>query len=497
MSWLAMEKVEWDDVQGIVLYGYKDLPYSAYLLWRFSTESGLAKRQWLAELAGRLTRANSGGEEDEPGTARAAPGSSRPAINLALTATGLQQLGIGEPTLDGFSLEFLEGMAPLPSDETRPPRRSNVLGDLGESSPQHWDWGGWRREREIDGLLLLFAADENLLLQLVESETRKMAGVAQPIPIELRGHFNDDLKEHFGFTDGISQPLIEGAPQRRRRKHSDAKQASISRVKPGEFLLGYRNERNDRICAKGTEPKAKRDVRLNGTYLVFRQLEQDVAAFDAFVSSLAADLGKTRDWVGARLMGREPDGTPLIKRGTDAPKGDARNDFLYHYEDRFGLACPIGSHVRRANPRDSLGPDPDTALRLSKMHRIIRRGRPYGKRWERSEHAEDDSRGMLFIALNADIAGQFEMIQHTWLNNRNFGGLCTGTDPISHFDDGGVITIQRRPTNLHIRRAAPFVRVRGGAYFFLPGIQVLRDIAASLPDEPHSSASNQPSHLMA
>ena len=53
----------------------------------------------------------------------------------------------------------------------------------------------------------------------------------------------------------------------------------------------------------------------------------------------------------------------------------------------------------------------------------------------------DKSRGMLFIALNADIAGQFEMIQHTWLNNPHFNGLYTGTDPISHFDDGGLIKI--------------------------------------------------------
>ncbi len=86
---------------------------------------------------------------------------------------------------------------------------------------------------------------------------------------------------------------------------------------------------------------------------------------------------------------------------------------------------------------------------------------------------------MLFIALNADIAGQFEMIQHSWLNNPRFEGLYSGTDPISHFAQGGSITIQSRPTNLHVERPAPFVRVRGGAYFFLPGIQALRDIAAS------------------
>jgi deferrochelatase/peroxidase EfeB len=115
------------------------------------------------------------------------------------------------------------------------------------------------------------------------------------------------------------------------------------------------------------------------------------------------------------------------------------------------------------------------------MHRIIRRGRPYGERWEpngANGHGDKAERGMLFIALNADIAGQFEMIQHSWINNPHFNGLYTGTDPISHFPDGEGITIQSRPSNLRIDRAKPFVTVRGGAYFFLPGLRALRDIAA-------------------
>jgi Dyp-type peroxidase family len=321
-----------------------------------------------------------------------------------------------------------------------------------------------------------------------------MAGVARSIPIELKGrfHFDDGFKEHFGFKDGISQPLIEGAPSPNRADQSDEMQARISLVKPGEFLLGYLNERKERLGKrhgkKGNRADVKRDLRLNGTYLVFRQLEQDVAAFDAFVSNLAECLCETKDWVRARLMGRAPDGKPLIH--TDATGSRALNNFLYHYEDQDGLVCPIGAHVRRANPRDSLGPDPDTALHLSKMHRIIRRGRPYGNRWEPGQAQQiGESRGMLFIALNADIAGQFEMIQHSWLNNPHFNGLYTGTDPISHFDDGGMFLIQQRPMNLHIKREQPFVRVRGGAYFFLPGIQALRDIAESLPDGPGRATS--------
>ena len=484
-----MEKVEWEDVQRIVLSGYKHLPCSAYVVWRFQPERRALKKEWLASLAERLTPAVA--DEQREATpnndaADTAGSKKQPAINLALTASGLRHLGIGESELHSFSLEFVEGMAPQPAPETQIPRRTNILGDLGASSPEFWDWGGWKENRDIDGLLLLFAADETSLRKLIETEREAIDPIAARDPIVLKGRFYSDMKEHFGYVDGLSQPKIEGRPKRKTNKA--AKKRHISDVKPGEFLLGYLNERRARITNKqdgdAKNGETPRDVRRNGTYLVFRQLEQNVAAFNAFVSDLAERLGETQDWVAARLLGRSRDGDPLVPDRTRRPGAGPKNDFLYYYEDPSGLACPIGAHIRRANPRDSLPPDPDTALRLSKMHRIIRRGRPYGERPDADTEKPDGEkakRGMLFIALNADIAGQFEMIQHSWLNNPHFNGLYSGTDVISHYSEGESITIQSRPANLDIRRPAPFVTVRGGAYFFLPGIQALRDIAAS-PD---------------
>jgi deferrochelatase/peroxidase EfeB len=200
-----------------------------------------------------------------------------------------------------------------------------------------------------------------------------------------------------------------------------------------------------------------------------------------------------QNWVAARMIGRTRDGEPLIPRSADS-RTTRRNDFLYYFEDRFGLRCPLGAHIRRANPRDIVGPDPDTALRLSKMHRILRRGRPYGKPLgdlgkpvedlgkpieDTGKLVEDTGeRGMLFIALNADIAGQFELVQHTWINNGRFNGLYDETDPLIHFPgEKRLMTIQRRPTSLRVETLQQFVRVRGGAYFFLPGIQALRALA--------------------
>jgi len=493
----VMETIEWEDVQRIVLSGYPCLPCSAYVLWRFQSVERALKKRWLAELVKKLTPAVSG----DP---------SKPAINLALTASGLRHLGI-EPELNSFSLEFIEGMAPQPASKTQIPRRTNILGDLEASSPEFWDWGGWNKNRDIDGLLLLFASDEISLEKLIEAEREAMHRIADGGPIVLRGRFFPDMKEHFGYVDGLSQPKIEGRPKRKTNKAPEKTHISgvkpDSEVKPGEFLLGYLNERRARI-ANGQSW----DVRRNGTYLVFRQLEQDVAAFNAFLSDVAKRIPESEDWVAARLLGRWRNGDPLVAKGPDAratnskgsdPKAAdskvpdeqatdskgpcakataSKNDFLYYYEDRSGLVCPIGAHIRRANPRDSFPPDPDTALRLSKMHRIIRRGRPYGERRKpdnENTECRQAQRGMLFIALNADIAGQFEMIQHSWLNNPHFGGLYAGTDPFGHFiDDDGTIVIQRRPTNLRIKRPGPFVKVRGGAYFFLPGIQALRSMTA-------------------
>jgi Dyp-type peroxidase family len=500
---IDMEKIEWEDIQGLVRSGYGRLEYAAYVLWRFRTGEPAAAKLWLRDLSQRLTHGRSGDalleREETEAAEHASKGErdSRPdtAINLALSESGLKLLGLSDAERSRFSLEFVEGMAPKPTEGGACPRRCNLLGDLGESSPQHWDWGGWGGNRVIDGMLLLYARTRERVDALVEAESRLMQDAAEPImatsgqsasSLGFRGHFNRGKKEHFGFRDGISQPVIDGTPKAKRLKKRHRKEARLALVQPGEFLLGYLNERQRRVCmsppkrARGAKPEKLRELLRNGTYLVVRQLEQDVEAFHDFVSHAAEQLKgeanpSTKDWVTARLLGRWPNGEPLVPPGADG-RADAskRNDFLYQLEDKMGLACPVGAHIRRANPRDIIGPDPDTALRLSKMHRIIRRGRPY-RDVDGNEAQGKERRGMLFICLNADIAGQFEHIQHVWLNNPHFAGLYTGCDALSHSPIGrGAMTIQHRPVNLQIENGKPFVRVRGGAYFFLPGIAALR-----------------------
>jgi Dyp-type peroxidase family len=330
---------------------------------------------------------------------------------------------------------------------------------------------------------------------LIDEEEASMPGAIDRIRT-LYGRIYIDRREHFGFKDGISQPVIEGTRRADRLNRSNPKEARISVVKPGEFVLGYLNERGTRTTFSNA-PMA-RDLGRNGSYLVFRQLAQNVQRFNEFLLDTARRVYSTQqphqhqlDWVASRLVGRTPKGEPMVPRDADSrpdagdDSGDGnnndRNDFLYHFEDRFGLACPIGAHIRRANPRDALDPDPDTALRLSKMHRIIRRGRIYGDRLFAAEGEAagkpDDPRGLNFICLNADIADQFEMVQHSWLNRTHFGGLHHESDPLSHYPDGGTtMTIQHRPGNMRVS-VPQCVRVRGGAYFFLPGIAALRSLA--------------------
>jgi Dyp-type peroxidase family len=316
-----------------------------------------------------------------------------------------------------------------------------------------------------------------------------------------------DAHEHFGFHDGISQPIVEGLS--RKGPWADT-------IRAGEFVLGYPNEYGlytegpvvDAAADRdGILPKAgangggaMRDLGRNGTYLVLRQLAQHVHRFWQFADREAKNQDEShidpssgtndppaRVRVAAKMVGRWPEGAPLVM----SPERDDRhlsgaNDFAYHASDPFGDRCPIGSHVRRANPRDSLDPDPGSraSVAINKRHRILRRGRSYGPRITVEEaigggEEPDDPRGLHFLCLNANIARQFEFIQHTWVNDPKFSGLYDDPDPLVGARSGnrGDVTIQGRPVRTRLQGMPEFTSVRGGAYFFLPGIRALRYLA--------------------
>jgi deferrochelatase/peroxidase EfeB len=232
-------------------------------------------------------------------------------------------------------------------------------------------------------------------------------------------------------------------------------------------------------------------------------LSQDVGAFWKFMD----DQTKGRDGAAAadaqirlasKMVGRWPGGAPLVKSPhADDPALCDDNDFLYHRAgDEHGFKCPIGAHVRRANPRDALDPEPgsDRSIEVGKRHRVLRRGRPYGAPVAESMEIADilarrdvpGDRGLHFICFNTHIGRQFEFIQHTWLNNPKFDGLCEDDDPMAGDRGGsrekpcGTFTVQSEPLRTRVTGMPRFSHVRGGGYFFLPGIRAVRFLA-SLP----------------
>jgi Dyp-type peroxidase family len=440
--------LELGDVQGLVARGYGSLSAASFLL--LGLEDGAAARRWLAAVVESVTS----GDERPEGRA----------VNVAFTSLGLLRLGLADEVLQQFSNEFVHGMTTE--------HRRRILGDVGESAPENWDWGGPSSDA-VGAVLLLYARDNSELAGLLEEQLGLLVDAGVEVQRKLDTS-NLDGFEPFGFRDGISQPFVEGLS-----KSGPAGQT----VRVGEFVLGYVNEHGHVT----DEPLVADGIGRNGSYLVFRQLEQDVRGFWRFIDSVAPHPAE-RDRLAAKMVGRWRSGAPLaLSPDRDDPRLAEVNDFAYFLDDAAGARCPIGAHVRRTNPRDSLDPGPgtDKSLAINRRHRLLRRGREYGQALSQEAAlteslAPDEQRGLHFICLNANIARQFEFVQDTWLNNPKFAGLYDDSDPLVGQSSpyGGTFTI---PSSEGVRTRVTgmprFITVRGGAYFFLPGLQALRRLA--------------------
>jgi deferrochelatase/peroxidase EfeB len=229
----------------------------------------------------------------------------------------------------------------------------------------------------------------------------------------------------------------------------------------------------------------QKDLGRNGSYLVFRQMQQHVGQFWEFVRANTEGEGKGIE-LAAKMVGRWPSGAPLVLFPDADPGGDHfENNFGYAELDNGGLRCPIGSHIRRTNPRDVFEDNPPArSLRLTKKHRIIRRGRTYklSRPAEPGRPAEVEI-GLKFMCFNADISHQFEFIQHTWANFPRFDKLHADPDPIIGTVGApppGLVqdfTVQRCPVNRHVHNLKRFVTIRGGVYLFFPSIKAIKYFA--------------------
>ena len=469
------EALEKDDIQGLVAWGYGHLPSASWHLLRVDDHRKAAR--WLRRTVPLVTTA----EGDSPRDA---------AVNLALAPSGLERLGLDASAFEGFSPEFRGGMTTE--------HRQRVLGDEGASrTPATWSWGG-PETPTVDLIVLLYAADDPALAALATRVLGDLPAAGLQEVRRLETTWLGD-REHFGFHDGIAQPSIEGL---RAGRPEDM-------IAAGEFVLGYENEygrRTDRpllppdLDPDGVLPPVsdrgrddRRDFGRNGTYLVVRQLGQDVPGFWRFADAASRHNGgrsagsaeQAREALAARIVGRWPSGAPLtLAPDADDPQLARENDFGYHHADADGLRCPVGAHVRRANPRDALEPKPGTAesIAVNKRHRLVRRSRTYGtpltpeQALTTGTDEGDDPRGLFFACLCGNLARQFEFVQHTWINNPKFAGLYEDPDPLLG-PAGGTLTIQAKPVRRRVTSLPEFVSVHGGGYFFLPGVRALRYLA--------------------
>jgi Dyp-type peroxidase family len=253
-------------------------------------------------------------------------------------------------------------------------------------------------------------------------------------------------------------------------------------------VLGYPNAYG---CLPATPRYRELDLGRNGSYVVFRKLGQDVAALWSWLRQRAAELSPdavdaTTDALAAKLMGRWRSGASLAQTPEhDDPRlatPERVNDFGYLEQDPIGLRCPVGSHVRRANPRDARGGRAEESAAVVGRHRILRRGRAFGPPLAdadaRAGRHDGCARGLYFISLQASIARGFEFVQQTWLTNPGFGGLFGEPDPIAGNSDGtAAFTIPARPLPLRLCHVPRVVTVHGGGYFLLPSLTALGHLA--------------------
>src|SRR5262249_7407002 len=356
---MAASVIDYRDVQGLVRFGHGHLTEACFLLVR--VEDAAAVRAWLAP--GSIPTAE---------TVAVLP---ETALQVAITCEGLQALGVPAAIIQQFSPEFITGMS---GEESR----SRRLGDLGANAPAQWQWGSPGNAPHL--LLMLYArrgkVDEWTQTMIERLPEAGLSLLRQLCTAELDG------REPFGFVDGISQPQLDWSLERQAAGGDQLAYSNL--VALGEFLLGYPNEYGqyterplldvkdgqDTSLPPAVDQPGKRDLGRNGTYLVFRHLQQDVQGFWQFLDKQAKGDPAVRETLAHAMVGRTRKGVPLVSladplgTGVEPDPGDGPlNDFTYA-SDSAGIRCPFGAHIRRANPRTADLPDGTRGL----LGRLVR-----------------------------------------------------------------------------------------------------------------------------
>ncbi len=424
------------DVQGLVVRGYK-MPHARHLLVRI--DSVPAARALLGSLVD--------GSPGRPQVTRATSWTDKPdsCLTVAVTAEGLGVLGA---SLSGFPAEFTEGAV----------ARARVVGDVGPSDPAHW-----RPVFTAPGFHLLFSLTA-MSPEARDAATRDLLAGAAPGLTELERLDADLLPgrvEHFGYVDGISQPTVDPAP-------APGPPDRMPVQPTGAFLLGHPSQFTGHRFPVPAPP----ELGHNGSFAAFRVMAQDVDAFRGLLAEQSARTGMSPELVAAKLCGRWPNGTPLVRSpdgGTALPM-EALNDYDYAGDER-GERCPIGAHVRRMYPRGShvAGGGPH-------KRRIVRRGLTYGPPYDPARPHDGHERGVVGLFICASLKEQFEFLLAEWAHDGLFApGLGRTQDPF--LGAGGTFRVPVPGGRTELTDLPRLVTTRGGAYVFLPSLTAIRHLA--------------------
>ena len=483
-----------EEIQGNILAPFNK-PHQMFLFLNFRNDQEGARR-WLAAITGgdRIATTRAVAEHnDEFKAKRAEAGADQPRqtwMGVGLTSGGLVTL---HPEL-AADLVVYEAFwrGPLvggPDEDGNWTASAALVGGEEQSDPRGWVVGGPGQE-PVDALVTIAADHREDLRERVEAERRQaeQAGLAV---LELRlpdggsapGQRGAVLRgphggaEHFGFKDGISQPSVRGFTESTTFNHGrweNKDRPGSPIIAAGEFVLGYPGERGSYPRARRPEPPGwMRD----GSFQVFLRLTQDVAGWFEQMERLGGALAED---VAAKAIGRRHDGTAL------APGGGGRgaNDFDFA-EDPEGDHTPRFAHIRKVNPRDN-------RVFNDRTHRVLRRGIPFGPRFQRDKAGagdQDAERGLLLNAFMASIEDQFEFVQRWAGSPRSVpagaGGdagepAADGPDPLIGASSGPCVLRRQgeEPVQLDLRR---FVRTTGAVYAFTPSLPALRRLAGGQP----------------
>lgn len=435
--------LEFDDIQHILLTRAPALT-GRYEFLSFKDPAG--GRVWIEAIRDKVHSAKTMGESIEH---------EQRWVTVGFTWNGLRALGVQEAALDTFPQEFREGMA----------ARALMLGDTGENDPSHWV--DQTARPDLHAIAILFARDAPERERCASGHAKLLAEcpgaqVLSTLDLEATPPFGY-AHDHFGYRDRLSQPIIEGSGD-------EPTPGSGTPLKAGEFILGYPDERGPGPALPQPEVLSR-----NGSFMAYRRLEEHVGKFRDFLRQ-HGETREEQELVAAKLMGRWRSGAPLVlapDKDDPALGADPRrnNNFNYREDDPHGYAVPLGSHIRRLNPRD-------TAPSMSR-HRMIRRGATYGPYLPDGTPDDGQERGIAAFVICASLVRQYEFAQNAWINDRSFHELQNERDPIIGAQDGTFeFKIPKRPIRKTITGLPAFTTVRGGAYFFLPGLKALRWLAA-------------------